>query len=62
MSWRVKLIIRRMGRACTSCKQEVEFTSISARSAEEAVEKAKRQSGADPDYHAFGVALVKENK
>lgn len=40
----------------------MEFTSIQAQSAEEAVEKAKLQSGADPDYHAFGVALVKENK
>lgn len=62
MTWHVKLVIRRMGRSCPSCTQMMEFNSIEAQSAEHAVEAAKKQSGADPAYHAFGVALVKENK
>lgn len=58
-TYKVKLTIRRMGRSCNSCKQDYEG-EFSAESAEQAVSKAKRQSGANPDYHQFSISLIKE--
>ena len=58
--WDVKLSIRLMGRSCKSCTQEF-IASVAAISAEDAVAKAKLISGADPDYHKFLVAYVREH-
>lgn len=59
--WDVKLLIRLMGRSCNSCQQEF-IVSVAAGSSEEAVAKVKVMSGADPDYHKFLVAYVRERK
>ncbi|WNO47583.1 hypothetical protein [Escherichia phage ES] len=50
-----------MGRSCKSCTQEF-IASVTAKSSEEAVAKVKVMSGADPDYHKFLVAYVRERK
>lgn len=62
MRFEVKLITRKMGMQCQTCRQEFHYTSINAQSAEEAVAKAKGMTGADPETHAFGVSLVREIK
>lgn len=59
--WDVKLSIRLMGRSCKSCTQEF-IALVTAKSSEEAVAKVKVMSGADPDYHKFLVAYVRERK
>lgn len=59
--WDVKLSIRLMGRSCKNCQQEF-IASVTAESSEEAVAKVKVMSGADPDYHKFLVAYVRERK
>lgn len=56
--FKVKLTILLMGRTCSSCKQNFE-TTVQADNAEEAVAKAKRQSGADTTTHKFLVNYVK---
>ncbi|AWD92229.1 hypothetical protein HOT14_gp29 [Escherichia phage vB_EcoS_IME347] len=55
----VKLTIKRMGRRCSTCRQNFE-TEVKASSAEEAVAKAKLQSGANADTHQFSINLVRE--
>lgn len=57
--FKVALIIRRMGRKCSSCKQEFEC-EVMAESQEFAVVSAKLLSGANPNYHQFSIKLIKE--
>lgn len=57
--FKVALIIRRMGRKCSSCKQEFEC-EVAAETKELAVIHAKLRSGANPDYHQFSIKLIKE--
>lgn len=58
MIFNVKLTIMRMGRKCSSCKQALE-ASVEAETAEQAVEEAKKISGADPDTHKFQINYVR---
>lgn len=57
--FKVALIIRRMGRNCSSCKQEFEC-EVMAETQEFAVVSAKLLSGANPSYHQFSIKLIKE--
>lgn len=57
--FKVSLIIRRMGRKCSSCKQEFEC-EVMAETQELAVVNAKILSKANPDYHQFSIKLIKE--
>lgn len=59
MIYNVKLTIRRMGRNCSSCKQDFEC-EVAAFNAEHAVNLAKRLSGANPETHQFSINFVKE--
>lgn len=59
--WDVKLSIKFLGRSCKTCRQDY-IASVAAKSSEEAVAKVKVMSGADPDYHKFMVAYVRERK
>ena len=57
--FKVKLIIRKMGMFCQSCKQSFE-TELSATSQAEAIMKAKKLSGANLDTHKINIELIKE--
>lgn len=57
--FKVKLIIRKMGMLCQSCKQSFE-TELSATSHDEAITKAKKLSGANLDTHKINIELIKE--
>ena len=61
MMWHVKLTIRKMGMQCQSCKQAFEC-NVNASTIEEAVEKAKQLSGANPEIHQFSIYYAKEIK
>lgn len=58
MKWRVKLTIRRMGRNCSSCKQNFEC-EVTAENEVEAAQFAKELSGAEPETHQFSINLVR---
>lgn len=58
-SYFVKAVIMRMGRSCSSCRQEFEI-ELQADSTESAIAAAKIACGADLETHKFKIALVKE--
>ncbi|QDH94229.1 hypothetical protein [Escherichia phage vB_EcoS_PHB17] len=58
MKWKVKLTIRRMGRNCSSCRQEFEC-EVEAQNTVDAIQCAKVLSGADPETHQFSINFVR---
>lgn len=57
----VRLTILIMGRTCSSCKQHYECT-VAAEGEQDAVDKAKAKSKADPETNKFLVNYVRTKK
>ena len=56
--WKVRLVIRKMGMMCKSCRQTFECEVV-ADNEVEAVQFAKEQSRANTLTHSFNVELVR---
>lgn len=59
MRFKVLLTTRKMGMQCASCKQDHNLT-VEASDMQEAVAKAKAQTGFDPEIYKFSIRSVKE--